>query len=482
MFNFSTYSSLPGKLYSGIKARNQKIVSLIMPNWQTGDQPNYSDKNFENYVKQGYRKNELIYSCIEATSDTTASVSLLIYNVNTDEVIRDHPLRKLLRRPNPYMTESDFWALTVVYMKLAGRAYWQKIRGPGNDVVQLWPIRPDYVQPIKSATKFIEGYNIKIPGDQHVTLPAEDVIFFKSNDPLDLYGSISPVEIASRVGDVDNALTDFLKKFMERGASPPGILTTKLKLNDTAVSDIQRRFEARYGGYQNWGKPAVLDSDATYQKIGMTLEEMQFGQFDARSETRICSIMRVPPIIVGTTFGMLRSTFSNYENARKQWWEDVLIPLYKRLGDAINNQLTIEFGEEVEARWDFSRTPALQVEATARWKRATDALVGGGITVNDFRKEVGLPDLGEAGEGFLRQLNQAFIPVVQSNPSAASPNSDFDGVDPLDKTPQPDQTTPTPQVKPGNPVPDALGGQKKSMINWSLDTEEDKKEILADVR
>ena len=44
-------------------------------------------------------------------------------------------------------------------------------------------------------------------------------------------------------------------------------------------------------------------------------------------ESRICAAMQVPPILVGAKVGLDRSTFTNYQEARKQLWEEAIFSL-----------------------------------------------------------------------------------------------------------------------------------------------------------
>lgn len=399
---------------SAVKAvRGSRVVAFMIPAWQDG-QPVYPTASFETNVREGYKKNELIYACLTMKANTTASVSLKVFNKKTREEIPVHPLRQLIERPNDMMSEQDFWSFTIINRDLAGVAYWQKLRAPAGNVVALWPIRPDWLQPIQSS-KGITGYKYGAPGDLNPQmLDVADVLPFKLFDPLNLYGALSPVQVAGRVADVDNAATDFIKLFWEKGANPSGVFTSKLKLTDQAVKDIQRRWENRYGGFQKWTAPAVLDSDASYQRIGLTFKEMEFDSLDARNEARICMILQVPPGVVGATVGLARNTFSNYAEGRKSWWEDHLIPDYTFLAQHMTMDIAPEFGDDVYCDWDFSRVPALQEERDTRWTRATAALTAGGITLNDFRKEVGLEDLGPAGEVRFVPINVQVVPVNET--------------------------------------------------------------------
>src|SRR5258708_21855840 len=104
-----------------------------------------------------------------------------------------------------------------------------------------------------------------------------------------------------------------------------------------------------------------------------------------------------PASLVGAKVGLDRSTFTNYQEARKQLWEEAIFSLQRRFRDPVETRLLPEFSGtgrvRVTSRWDNSQVLALQEAETARWARASEALHAGGITVNDFRKIVGLdPD------------------------------------------------------------------------------------------
>lgn len=398
--------------FSGNVRDEKGLYAIAIPTWQEG-KPVYSGVNFENMVRQGFRKNELIFSCISKTANTASQVNLRVYSEDADDPLDDHPLHKLLQRPNPYMSEYDFWVSVIIYIRLAGKAAYEIEFSNKGDPIHLWPLRPDWLKTIPSSQNFISGYSYEVPGLDPALLDPHQVVVFNDWDPLNQYQGYPRSAVASRVGDIDNSTTDFIQLFFQHGAAPSGLLTTVQKLNDAQVSEIRRRWRERYGGMNQWTDPAVLDKDAKYQQMGLTFTEMGFDTLDARNEGRICMVMDVPPILVGAKIGLDRSTYSNYKEARIAWWQDSLLPLYASFLDVVENQLMPHFPDPVGAYpdWDVSRVPALQEERNARWDRAVKALASGGITLNEFRQELGLPDMGSGGEIFIRTLAQVEVPA-----------------------------------------------------------------------
>lgn len=382
--------------------RGGKTVYDLRPTW-SGSAALYPKADFANAIQAGYRRNELIYACVKRKADSAAQTALRVRSKRTGEELPDHPLRQLIARPNPEMSEFDFHVATQVYLDAVGLAYWEKVRSRAGAVAQLWPLRPDWVVPIPGdGGKMVRGYEYRVPGVYPVPkLKVDDVLAFRLFDPLNVYGGLGPIQVAMRVGLVDSQMTDHVRNTMEHGGVPLGVLTTKQKLwDESEVERIRKRWRERYGGWENWSDPAVLDSEATFEKIGFSFTELGFDVLDARSEARICMVLQVPPILVGAKVGLDRSTFSNFAEAREAFWQETLIPQYKRNADRVQASLADEWGD-VEVFWDFSEVPALQEDETLLWTRARDALHTGAVTVNEYREMLGLEMVG-SGDVFLR--------------------------------------------------------------------------------
>jgi len=409
---FDRFASGFSSSFKRSAATQQNAISTMLNSW-TNQTPSYQKWNFENAVQHGFKKNELIFACISLKADSAAIPRLVARDRRSRAIIENHPTRMLIERPNKYMTEFDFFSATLMYLDLAGVSYWEKVKNRSGKVVELWPMRPDWVSPIRSSGTFIDGYRYAPPGLQAIVMPTDSILEFKLFDPSNMYNGLPPVQVAARMGDVDNASTDFVKLFFEKGGTPPGMLTTKQKLIESQVEEIRSRWRERYGGFENWLDPVVLDSDAQFQKIGLTFEEMGFEFLDARSEARICSCLRTPPILVGASIGLKASTYSNYEAARKAFWQDTLSPQYKRISDKINNDLNEDLNVIME--WDFSKVPALQDDIDKRWARASNAFEKGAITVNQFAEEVGLEKTPD-GDVYVRNVRTIEVSMDNQRP------------------------------------------------------------------
>jgi hypothetical protein len=85
---------------------------------------------------------------------------------------------------------------------------------------------------------------------------------------------------------------------------------------------------------------------------------MGFEAIDERNESRILGPFGVPPILIGTRTGLIRSTYSNYEQARGAYWDDTAVPELQLFESEFQYFLRTDDGGFVA--YDKSKVPALQ--------------------------------------------------------------------------------------------------------------------------
>lgn len=413
------FFGIPTSMKAALSPSTSAAASIMKP---TANYTQGVDAQFENLVRFGWRRNEVIFACITKTAKTASQVELKVYDDASGKELADHDLKKLIQRPNPQMSEYDLWSSVISFQKLAGIAYFEKERDNAGRVIHLWPLRPDWVKPRMASAIEVAYYRYQPSGSSdYVDLQPSNIIAFKLWDPMGLYSYWPPAAVAARAGEIDNETTDMIKAFIQEGGLPIGLLSAQGRLRDEQIDELRARWRIRYGGWKNWIDPAVLDNGATYQRMGLTFEEMGFEGLDSRNETRICMALDVPPILVSAKSGLDRATYSNYKEAREAWWEDSLIPLYTDFLDVLINQLQNDFddADRITLKWDFSRVPVMQEQQQLVRDQAVKELAAGGITVNEFRIATGHSNIGPDGDIFLRQSS---VVVVPGKPTAAKSN------------------------------------------------------------
>lgn len=389
---------------------NFKIVSSAVPSWRE-NRVVEPETNFVKLVKNGWRRNELIYACVSKKCNTASQAALRVYSKRGDKKLEDHRLRQLIQSPNPRMSEFDLWYSVLLFHDFAGVAYYEKVRSRAGQTVQLWPMRPDWVKPMETSGGMLQSYQYSPPGIEPLPMPAEDVLCFPLFDPLNQYQGYPPVAVAAGSGDLDNHVTDYLRLLFQEGGVPPGILKTSKNITEAIAERARAVWKQFYGGYQKWTEPAVLGNDMEYQQTGLGVKEMGIELLDRRAEVRICMALNVPPTAVHTMIGLERSTMANAQEFQQNWWHNDLIPLYKNLNDTLSNQLAPEFGEDIYTAWDFSDVPALRAETEGIKQNALEAFRSGAITRNEYNELAGLESLGPRGDVYLVSASMVEVPA-----------------------------------------------------------------------
>jgi len=361
-------------------------------NWGMGPDPEYPASTFLNHVYQGFDKNELVYACIEEKSTSIAEAPVRVYDAaqRSRDPIDTHPLRQLIANPNPLMTEFEMYEMLQLHLDLAGNAFWEIVTDRAGRPVELWPLRPDLVRMKRSRSSLSYGYFV-----DGAVYPV-DVLHFRLPSPVDPLVGTPPMRAALRATALDNEATDFVKALLQNHAIPGVVITMadlEHALDEATTNRLKTKWKQSYGGKRR-GEPAFLQAGMDVKALGLNLKDLEFPDLRTISESRICMSFGVPPILVGAKIGLDRSTFANYAEARKSFWEETLMPLQKRVASAINARLLPMFGSgsgvrRVVARHDNSEVLALREDELARWTRATEAFRAGGLTLNDYRREVG---------------------------------------------------------------------------------------------
>lgn len=378
-------------------ASGGSVFARIVDSWQANRElPKSTD--FRQLADEGYRRNLIVYSCIREKAQTVAEPELKCEVQGADgeasALAAAHPLVALLDRPNPEQGQFSFLELLMTHLDVAGNAYVHKVRSRMGKVVQLWLLRPDRIEIVPGPDGHVAGYKFAVGPSRKQDLPAEDVVHLKYPDPLNDYYGLSPICAAARAGDLDNNMIDWLAAFFLNGAEPRGFLKFKMRVAPEDRLRAKAQWAENHLGPRGWHSTAALDADVDYQETGKGPGDLAMDSISDQTESRICSAFGVPPILIGCAVGLKRSTYANYREAKRSFWEETLIPLYTRIADALTIGLAHEFAtgnQAIVVRFDLSDIEALQ-ESRQEQRSAAVQLYGGGVaTKNEARVLAGLP-------------------------------------------------------------------------------------------
>lgn len=262
--------------------------------------------------------------------------------------IENHPLLDLLDRPNPETIKADALYIVQSHKKLAGDAFWLKIR-TGGVVTSLRSLEPDCIilnlrPPTEDDPTCIESYHYinTISGNKiDVTYMPEDIIHFKKPNPVNPFRGLGVVEALADTIDLDNLTTDTTLSFFKNGAINNFVLSTEAKITDEQLRRLRGELKASYGGSSNAYKTMILGGGLKPVDISYSNKDQEFlGQLEWYRDKIMYGFGNTK-----ASMGMIDDVNrASHESSIIEWKRNTIRPDIESIVGALNEFLVPEFG------------------------------------------------------------------------------------------------------------------------------------------
>ncbi len=235
--------------------------------------------------------------------------------------------------PNPLMTAQTFKELIPAYAMIKGNFYAEIEFNRIGEVIALWPLRPELVEPIVSNKRLF--YKVIHSGEngEHVYLPSWKMFHVKGLGN-GIVGS-SVISMARRTLSITISAEQFEEDFYANKALPSGVLEVPNSFSDKAKSNLKESWIATHGGRKTGGV-AVLEQGAKYNSIKMPFSDMQFLESRKHSISEIARWFSVPP---AKLYDRQNIKNDNAENENIYSMSDAIMPWVKRIESEANLKL-----------------------------------------------------------------------------------------------------------------------------------------------
>lgn len=246
----------------------------------------------------------IIYSCIDAIAQATASTGFELYR--KDAEVEKHPALDLLRRPNSFQSAVDLMYLISAYIDAQGRAFIYPVPNKSNNAgvvknpVELWALDPSRIKTIAGAG-FIQGYTYRNPQGVEIPFGTGELICIQRPHPFNQYEGVSTIEMARLTIEADLNAQYFNRAFFANSATPDGALSTTQIVDDDVWKRLKQQWEEQYNGVNNAHKTLLLEGGLTYQPFQPTQRDMEFVKQREFSRDEILAIFKVPKTILAIT-------------------------------------------------------------------------------------------------------------------------------------------------------------------------------------
>ena len=384
----------------------------------------------------GLTRNSTVMSCVNVKARTLAQCSVEVYsraddgtlvnaltaeNVGPRDKAKAKQVLNLIKNPNNFQTQYEFFYQWSMWFDLAGEAF------------TLW-WRKD--QKDMSATP-LEMYNLD---STLITVGITDTRYpfyrlstpsygFSHEEPLD-YWQVMHVKEAAWQGSsgfnkgilateliaLDQDIDVYSNFIMQNGAKPSGIFTTDQVIPDVKYKEIASRLKETWNamtGSRNTdpskaGQGMLLDQGMRYTPVDMlTLQDADARELKLQTTKRICALFGVPPAMIGVS----DSKYNNTQTMLDEFYKTTMYPMIVSLEQKLNANLLKGYPNLVIR---FDTKDFLKGAALDQMNFVTAGVSNGIITPNEAREYLNMPEFDGADE--LANNSDTSEPIPGSSP------------------------------------------------------------------
>lgn len=381
----------------------------------------FDSLNTEDQLK-AMANNAIVYACVMAKS-TAFQQGRLTMQEKVKGAWAERSEHALLTpfEENPWLSESDLLQYIQIHLNLTGTCYLWKWFSKSGKLNELWPIPPQWVticpnkETPEKGNRIVDGYVVDPKdGTAPIYIPAADICYLRYPDPMNLYEGLSPVVAATRALQLDEKGDNYRGEAMD-ALSLPGL---SISIKDKMVSQEQKD-DIRAVLKQKMGKDArknalILNGSDITVAVLNPMEKFDWEAYVELNEARICSVFRVPPIVVSTFVGLNNGAWSQTASALSFFFRNTMYSEWELAAKAFTRWLVPpKQHKTLRYHFDTSEVPQMQDEASVRETRAKELYNSSVITLNEARAMIGQPALPN-GHVIAINAAQIFVPADET--------------------------------------------------------------------
>ena len=367
-------------------------------------QPQWSPRNYEQFAREAYLLNPYVFRAIELRANAIGGLRWIATKRDAKGEARElgwgHPLAALMRRPQPRKGGAALFGEIESFLCIAGNAF---VSGAGpssgenaGKPREMYALRPDRmkVTPGPGPWEPVAGYEYRVSAEPKLFGP-DEVLHLKRFHPVEDFFGMSPLEPGGRSTDHNNAARRWNVALLQNSAAPAGAFVTEANITEGQREDIQKQFREDKSGPDNAGTPLFLEGGFAWEQMGLSPKDMDWLEGARLSAREIVNVLGVPAEMVGDS---QNKTYANYQEARKAFYQDTILPEADYLRDEFNAWLGEKFGAELD--YDKDQIEALREDRAQLWTVIGAAWSDGRISKNEGREAMGY-DAEPEGDFFL---------------------------------------------------------------------------------
>ena len=349
---------------------------------------------------------DVVQCCIDNLAGPISSLPWMVFERISDDERRpatDHPLYRVLKRPNPRQTTQEFRDELQRHLAFWRNGYARILPGDdGTPIGALEPIHPKRVLKVEASDGRVY-YTVSRLGQAGTDTYRDDEIWHIRKAPLTDDGLQGrPVyETGKEVIGRALAVKDYGSRWFVNSGKSGGVL--KHPGNFKSKEDEQSFMESwrAAGTGVNARRDRLLKFGVDYQPISANNDEGQFIETFREENIALCRLWNMPPHRVAI---LERATFSNIEQQSIEYVVHTLAPWIAAWEQAAARDLLIDDDQE-RYYVEFNVAGLLRGDVVSQFNAFAQGRQWGWFSVNDIRRLLNMDPIGPEGDEYLRPVN-----------------------------------------------------------------------------
>jgi HK97 family phage portal protein len=351
----------------------------------------------------------MVEACVSAYAQTTAMCPGDHWRALDNggrERVTSSALSRILRRPNDYMTISDFLMNVTRRLYTRGEAFAVAIRSDRAEITELHWMRDGQAQVGEDGSIFysLRGNEVLEQRlDMAVPIPARDVLHVRLHTPKHPLKGVSPILATTLELAMNGAALNQQVQFYLNQARPSFILETNEKLTKEQMEIFRNFWREQTSGAGAGGTP-ILNWGMKAKEITKSASDGQLADMLKMSDANVALAFRVPLPVLGVG----GTTFASTELLMQSW-------IASGLGFCLNH-IEEAFGQLFRLRgWpdeylELNTAALLRSAHRERIEALARGVISGIFSPDEARASEDLPAV-PGGVGAQPRVQQQVVPL-----------------------------------------------------------------------
>lgn len=382
----------------------------------------------QNVTPQSALKCTTVHAIVRALTNAIGSYPIMAYQEQSDaqgkttlEPLPNHPVMRILKFPNPRLTQTQYMRRIMTHVALWGNHISIKARGQSGPISFLRPVHPDIVS-IDEDNPFRPIYRIRFRDGERRYTPNQ-IVHVTGGIAVDGLWAESPVTNAAEAIGLSLALENLVAELSSNGSLPAFLLAGGAWESKEQYDEWVNAFQAVYG-------PGGTGKGVAMLPQGMEAKELTFKPVDAQvlemrkfQRTEIASVWGVPPHKLAD---LERATFANIEHQGLEFIQDVALPYARAFEQCFERDLLTDADRRSGVVIRFDLDGAERADIASRVSAYGKMFEVGAMNSNEIRAREGMSPR-EGGDEYVTALNMRISGDDDTDESEPVPGSDEPG-------------------------------------------------------